>query len=100
MIITADAVFVTSYQIEVMKVIGIIMILIGIEVFIFHGIRPGKKEKVLDLGPVEITKQGERSDSWQLYAAGGIAVVAALILAIAGRRKIPDTQNNLFDATS
>lgn len=71
-----------------MKVIGIILIVLGIGVFIFQGIRTTKKEKVLDVGPVEITKHVERSDSWQMYAAGGIAVVAGLILILAGRKKI------------
>ncbi len=71
-----------------MKVIGIILIVLGIGVFIFQGIRTTKKEKVLDVGPVEITKHVERSDSWQMYAAGGIAVVAGLVLVLAGRKKI------------
>ena len=71
-----------------MKSIGVILIILGIGLFIFQGIRSAKKEKVLDIGPVEITKQVERSDSWQLYAAGGIAVVAGLILVVAGRKKI------------
>ena len=71
-----------------MKVIGVILIILGIGLFIFQGIRANKKEKVLDVGPVEITKQVERSDSWQLYAAAGISVVAGLILVIADRKKI------------
>ena len=71
-----------------MKVIGIVLVVLGIGVFIFQGIRTTKKEKVLDVGPVEITKHVERSDSWQLYAAGGIAVVAGLILVLASRKKI------------
>lgn len=71
-----------------MKIIGIILIILGIGVFIFQGIRSTKKEKVLDVGPIEITKQVERSDSWQLYAAGGLAVVAGLILVLAGRKKV------------
>ena len=70
-----------------MKAIGIILIILGIGVFLFQGIRSTKKEKVLDVGPVEITKQVERSDIWQLYAAGGIAVVAGLILVLADKRK-------------
>ena len=70
-----------------MKTIGIILIILGIGVFIFQGIRSTKKEKVLDVGPIEITKQVERSDSWQLYAAGGVAVLAGLILALAGNKK-------------
>ena len=74
-----------------MKVIGIILIVLGIGVFIFQGIRTTKKEKVLDVGPVEISTQVERSDNWQLYAAGGIAVVAGLILVLAGKKKITAT---------
>ena len=71
-----------------MKTIGIILIILGIGVFIFQGIRSTKKEKVLDVGPIEITKQVERSDSWQVYAGGGIAVVAGLILVLAGKKRI------------
>ena len=74
-----------------MKVIGIILILLGIGVFIFQGIRTTKTEKVLDVGPVEITKQVERRDNWQMYAAGGIAVVAGLILVLTGRKKVTAT---------
>lgn len=77
----------SNYKIKIMKAIGIILIILGIGVFIFQGIRSTRKEKVLDVGPIEITKQVERSDSWQLYAGGGIAVVAGLILVIAGKRK-------------
>ena len=71
-----------------MKIIGIILIIIGIGVFIFQGIRSTRKEKVLDIGPIEVTKQVERSDGWQLYAAGGIAVVAGLILVLTDRKKV------------
>ena len=71
-----------------MKIIGVILIVLGIGVLIFQGIRATKKEKVLEVGPIEITRQVERNDNWQLYAAGGIAVAAGLILVIAGRKKI------------
>ena len=71
-----------------MKVIGIILILLGIRLFIFQGIRTTKKEKVLDVGPVKISKQVERNDSCQLYAAGGIAIVVGIVLTVAGRKKV------------
>ena len=70
-----------------MKVIGIILILIGLGVFIFQGIRTTEKEKVLDVGPVEISKQVQREPSWELYAAGGVAVVIGLVFVIANRNK-------------
>lgn len=71
-----------------MKALGIILIVLGIGVFIFQGIRSTKKEKVLDVGPIEITKQVERSDNWQLYAGGAIAVVAGMILVLTARKKV------------
>ena len=71
-----------------MKVIGVILILLGIGLLVFQGIRTTKKEKVLDVGPVEITKQVERSDSWQMYAAGGVAVFAGLILVLIAQKKV------------
>jgi hypothetical protein len=71
-----------------MKIFGIILILLGIALIIFEGIRSTEKEKVLDVGPIEITKQEKRSDSWQLYVAGGVAIVAGLILAMSGRKRV------------
>ncbi|HEX6171096.1 MAG TPA: hypothetical protein VFZ33_15515 [Chitinophagaceae bacterium] len=68
-----------------MKIVGIILIILGIAVFIFQGVRSTRKEKIIDVGPLEISKKEERSDDWQLYAAGGIAVVAGLILVITSR---------------
>lgn len=74
-----------------MKVIGIILILVGIALIVFEGIRATEKEKVLDVGPIEITKQEKRSDSWQLYVAGGVAIVAGLILTMSSRKKVSGT---------
>jgi hypothetical protein len=71
-----------------MKVVGIILTVLGIGLFIFQGIRTAEKEKILDVGPVEISKKVQRSDSWQLYAAGGIAIVVGIILAVAVRKKV------------
>jgi hypothetical protein len=70
------------------KTLGIILLFLGIGVIIFQGIRSTRREKVLDAGPIEITKKVETSDNWQLYAAGGIAVVAGLILVLASRKKV------------
>lgn len=70
-----------------MKIIGVILIVIGIGLFVFQGIRGTQKEKVIDVGPIEISKQVERNESWQLYVAGGIAVVAGLVLVLTNRKK-------------
>ena len=70
-----------------MKIIGIILILIGVAACIYRGIGYTKKEKIIDAGPIEITKETKRTDGWQLYAAGGISVLAGIILVLLDRNK-------------
>ncbi len=44
-----------------MRLFGIILIVAGILMFIFRSVNFTKKEKVVDLGPVEITKNEKKS---------------------------------------
>ena len=53
---------------------------------IFHNISFTKQEKVVDLGPVEINKTEKKTINWPNYA-GGIAVVAGLVVVISGMNK-------------
>ena len=46
-----------------------------------------KKEKVVDIGPVEINKQEKKTIAWPDYAAG-IAVLAGVVILVADRKKI------------
>jgi uncharacterized membrane protein HdeD (DUF308 family) len=69
-----------------MKVIGIILIVIGILMFIVPGISFTHKEKVVDLGPVEINKTEKDKVGWPKYA-GGIAVIAGIVVLVAGNKK-------------
>lgn len=68
-----------------MKNIGIILIIAGVVMLIIRGFTYTKKEEVLDLGRVEITKEQKKTVTWPLYA-GGVAVVTGLILVIASGR--------------
>ncbi|TMI87325.1 MAG: hypothetical protein E6H06_19955 [Bacteroidetes bacterium] len=69
-----------------MKIVGFILIVIGIVMLLLRGIEYTKKEKVLDAGPVEITKKEPRTITWPYYA-GGIAIVGGIILVILDVRK-------------
>ncbi len=69
-----------------MKIIGIILIAAGILMLIFGNISFTKKEKVLDAGPVEINKKEKKTIAWPNYA-GGIAILAGVIVLIAGNKK-------------
>jgi len=66
-----------------MKAFGIILIVAGLLMFIFRGISFTKKEKVVDIGPVEINKKENKSIGWPVYA-GGIAVLAGVLILVAG----------------
>jgi hypothetical protein len=54
---------------------------------IFRGFSFTKKEKVLDVGPVEINADKKKDVSWPMYA-GGIAVAAGVVVLLAGRKKV------------
>ena len=70
-----------------MKVTGIILIIAGILMFVFGNVTFTKKEKVVDVGPVEINKKEKKTIAWPNYA-GGVAVVAGVvILLVAGKRR-------------
>lgn len=68
-----------------MKVAGIVLAIIGIIMMVFTGFNFKTKEKVVDLGPVEINKEKDHSVGWPMYV-GGIVLVAGIGLAIAGRK--------------
>ncbi len=62
-----------------MKVIGIILIIVGILMFVFRNVSFTQEKKVVDLGPVQVNRQEEKTIGWPIYA-GGIAVVAGIAL--------------------
>jgi len=69
-----------------MKIIGVILIVLGILMFVFGNVSFTKKEKVVDVGPVEINKKEKKTIAWPNYA-GGIAVVAGVVILLAAGKK-------------
>ncbi|MGE5353152.1 MAG: DUF3185 domain-containing protein [Acidobacteriota bacterium] len=71
---------------KALTVIGIILILLGIAGFIFGGISFTKKEKALDLGPVEL--QTEKKETIPVTPiASGVAVIAGIVMVVVGARR-------------
>ena len=66
--------------------VGIILIVIGIIAFAYGGITYTKREKVLDLGPIQATADKEHTIPFS-PALGGICLVGGIILVIVGNRK-------------
>ena len=69
-----------------MKTIGIILIVVGLVMLIIRGVNYTQKEKVVDLGRIEINKEEKKTVTWPLYA-GGVAVVAGIALVLVGRKE-------------
>ncbi|MDB5279840.1 MAG: hypothetical protein JWR61_4795 [Ferruginibacter sp.] len=68
-----------------MKVFGIILIVAGILMFVFGKVSFTKKDKVVDLGPIEINKQEKKTLNWPDYA-GGIALLAGVVVLVMDRK--------------
>jgi len=66
--------------------IGIILIVIGIVALAYQGITYTTREKVIDLGPIQMT--AEKTKTLPLPPiAGGIAIVGGIVLLVVGSRK-------------
>ena len=69
-----------------MKTIGIVLIVLGIGMLIFKGFSVQTEKKVVDLGPLEINKKENKWIGWPVDA-GGIAIIAGIILVATDRKK-------------
>ncbi len=68
------------------RTIGIILIVLGIAAFLFQGISYTTEEKVLDVGPLEVTK--EKSNHIPLPPVlGAIALLGGVGLVALGGKK-------------
>ena len=65
-----------------MRYLGIILIILGGLMMIYTGFNYITKEKVVDLGPIEVNKEKNHPVQWSpivgaIMLVGGIAVIAA-----------------------
>jgi len=66
--------------------IGIILIVIGVIAFGYQGISYTSREKVIDMGPIQVT--ADRTRTLPLPPiVGGIALVGGIVLLVMGNKK-------------
>jgi hypothetical protein len=69
-----------------MKIVGVLLIVVGVIALAYGGITYTRREKVIDIGPVEATT--ERRETIPLPPVlGALALVGGIALMIAGSRK-------------
>lgn len=66
--------------------IGIILIAIGIIAFVYQGITYTTREKVVDIGPIQMTADKTKTIPLPPIV-GAITLVGGIILLVAGSRK-------------
>jgi hypothetical protein len=69
-----------------MKTAGIIILIVGLLMTLYTGFTYVTKEKVVDLGELEITKDNQHTVHWQPYFGIGMMVIGGVVL-ILDRKK-------------
>ena len=69
-----------------MKLLGIILIVLGVLALAYQGIRYTTKEKLIDIGPVKVTATEKKTIPLPPIV-GGVAIVAGIALILVERRK-------------
>lgn len=69
-----------------MKVLGFVLIVIGIIMIVIRGFNVPVKKNVVDLGPIEISKTQDKWIGWPTYA-GGLLAVVGVVLIITDKKK-------------
>jgi len=69
-----------------MRIVGIVLIVIGLISLALGGISYTTKEKVVDIGPIEATAERHRTVPLPPLL-GGLALAGGVVLLIAGSRK-------------
>ena len=65
--------------------IGVILLILGIVGLAYESISFTTKEKVIDVGPIQVSKDKERSFPIQPFA-GAIAVAGGVLMLLSSRR--------------
>ena len=66
---------------------GIVLIVIGAVVLVYQGITYTTREKVLEVGPVEVRKETQKTIPLPPLL-GGIALAGGIILVLVGARRV------------
>jgi uncharacterized membrane protein len=67
------------------RTIGTIMVIVGIVMLVWTGFTYTKKEKVVDIGPLEVSADKKENVNWPPYV-GGIVLVAGIVLLLAKKK--------------
>lgn len=70
-----------------MKIAGITLVVIGILMLIFNTINFTTEEQVVDIGPLEVNKEKERTIGWPVYTGGIVLIAGIAVIAMGSKKK-------------
>ncbi len=70
-----------------MKKTGIILLFAGLLMTLYAGIACFAREKVLDSGKLEITKENQNTVNWQPYVGVGLILIGGVVLVLRVNRE-------------
>ena len=68
------------------KTIGLMILVIGLLMTLYTGFNYVTREKVVDLGSIEITADKEHSANWSPFIGIGVMVIGGVVY-LSGRKK-------------
>lgn len=69
-----------------MKIVGVVLIVLGIIALVYGGISYTTREKVLDIGPIEATRETRKTVPLPPLL-GGLALAGGVVLLIMGSKR-------------
>ena len=68
------------------KTIGVVIMVIGLVMTLYTGFNYVTREKVVDIGKIEITADKDNTVSWGPFVGIGVIVIGGVVF-LAGRKK-------------
>ncbi|MGZ3756777.1 MAG: hypothetical protein ACXVAY_14685 [Mucilaginibacter sp.] len=67
------------------RILGFIMIAIGIVMLVWTSFTYTKKEKVIDAGPIQVSADRQKTVNWPPYT-GGILLIGGIVLVVTSKK--------------
>ncbi len=71
-----------------MKIAGIIILILGLVMTLYTGFTYVTREKVLDVGGLELTKNDHHDVNWQPYVGIGVMVIGGVTLMLSRKKSL------------
>lgn len=69
------------------RTLGMVLVVLGVMLLLWTGFTYTKKEKIIDIGPIQVSADKEKSVNWPPYLGGAILVIGIVVLLIPQKNK-------------